>query len=154
MTDDATLVAPADGILTDETGTQRLLGYVLDVGQGDGRARCRMQVGPQHLNRQGILHGGLAATLLDNALGATASLSVDQTGMVRFSTVTLNIDFLSPGLPGPVEAVGQLKGGGRKIVFVEGALHHADGTLIATASGVFRRASGVAHPAATGGNHG
>lgn len=136
-----------DGVILDESGTQRLLGYVLDLGQGDGMARCHMQVGPQHLNRQGILHGGLSTTLLDNALGGAASLTAGADGMARFSTVSLNVDFLAPGLPGRVEAVGRVKGGGRKLVFVEGELRHEDGTLIATASGVFRLAGGMTHPA-------
>lgn len=35
-----------EGIIRGETGAQRLLGYTLDVGQGDGRARCHLRVGP------------------------------------------------------------------------------------------------------------
>ena len=67
-------------LIRDETGAQRLLGYTLDVGEGDGRARCRLVVDDRHLNRSGVLHGGIAAMLLDNACGATASLTVDDTG--------------------------------------------------------------------------
>ena len=53
-----------DGIIRDETGAQTLIGYVLDVGQGDGRARCHLEIGPQHLNRQNGLHGGIAMSVL------------------------------------------------------------------------------------------
>lgn len=133
-----------DGIITDETGAQRLLGYVLDVGRGDGRARCMLVVDDRHLNRQGILHGGITATLLDNALGATASLSVDPTGMARFSTLSLTVDFIAPGRAGDhLCATGRLTGGGRKTVFVGGELHDQTGRLIATATGVFKRAAGA-----------
>ena len=80
-----------DSIIRDETGAQSLIGYVLDVGQGDGRARCHLEIGPQHLNRQDNLHGGIAMSVLDNALGATASLSVDESGRqpVSYTHLTL-----------------------------------------------------------------
>ena len=127
------------GLITAETGTQRLLGYVLDVGGGDGQARCIMELGPQHLNRQGMLHGGLAATLLDSAMGATGSLSVDPDGRHPFTTLSLTVNYVAPGRPGRVEAAGRIAGGGRSTLFIEGTLRHQDGTLIATATGVFRK---------------
>ncbi len=126
-------------MIRDETGTQRLLGYVLDVGQGDGAARCWLDITPAHLNRHGVLHGGVAAALLDNASGATASLSVDETGRAPFLTVSLSIAFVAPAEGGRVMATGQKTGGGRGLVFVEARLEHEDGRLIATSSGVFKR---------------
>lgn len=127
------------GMIEDETGTQRLIGYMLDVGQGDGRARCRLQVDDRHLNRQDMLHGGVTATLLDSAMGATASLGVDASGRHPFSTLSMTVNYLAPGRPGLVEAVGRVTGGGRATLFIEGELRHQDGTLIATATGVFRK---------------
>ena len=130
----------AAGIIENETGTQRLVGYVLDVGGGDGRARCRLRLGPQHLNRHGVMHGGIAASLLDNALGATASLSVDPTGRAPFLTVTMTTQFLAPAREGAsLKAVGQLVGGGRSTLFVEGVLRDGEGRTVATATGVFKR---------------
>ncbi|AXC50484.1 PaaI family thioesterase [Paracoccus suum] len=128
-----------NGLILDETGTQRLVGYVLDIGQPDRRARCRLVVGPEHTNRHGVLHGGIAAMLLDSASGATASLTVDSTGRQPFLTVSLNVDFLAAGLFGEVTATGRATGGGRSLQFIASELVHADGTLIATASGVFKR---------------
>lgn len=128
-------------VIEDETGAQRLIGYVLDVGQPDGRARCVLRLDDRHLNRQGILHGGLAATLLDNALGATASLTVDPTGRTPFTTLSLTVSFVAPGQAGDVlTATGQISGGGRRTVFLDGALTAQDGRVIATATGVFQRA--------------
>lgn len=46
---------------------------MLDVGEGDGRAHCQLHLTETHLNRQGALHGGLSAAILDNAMGATAT---------------------------------------------------------------------------------
>ena len=129
----------ADGIIEGETGTQRLLGYVLDVGRGDGHARCRLTVTEAHTNRHGALHGGIAAACLDNALGATASLTVDATGTAPFLTVSMNLNFHAPAHAGDeLEATGRVTGGGRSLLFVDGELRAGE-RLIATATGVFKR---------------
>ena len=127
------------GLILDETGTQRLIGYVVDTGAGDGTAACRLDLDDRHLNRQGMLHGGLAATLLDSAMGATGSLTVDASGRHPFTTLSLTVNYVAPGRPGTVEARGRVTGGGRSTLFIEGALRHQDGTLIATATDVFRK---------------
>ncbi len=128
------------GIIRGETGTQRLLGYVLDVGRGDGRARCELTLTGDHTNRHGVLHGGIAVALLDNAMGATASLTVDDTGSAPFLTISLTANFLASANAGQrLVATGRVTGGGRSTVFAEAQLEAEDGTAIATASGVFRR---------------
>jgi acyl-coenzyme A thioesterase 13 len=139
-------MTPGHGIIRDETGTQRLIGYTLDVGQPDRRARCRLVVDERHTNRHGVLHGGIAAVLLDNACGATASLTVDDSGRQPFLTISLNTDFIGAGRPGGVTATGRVIGGGRSLVFVGADLVQDDGTLIATASGVFKRVPAEAAP--------
>ena len=126
------------GLITDETGPQRLIGYVLDVGQADGRARCWLDLGPQHLNRHGVLHGGLISTLLDSASGATGSLRVDASGRAPFLTLSLTVQFLAPASAGRVTAIGQITGGGRSTLFIDGELRAEDDTLIATSTGVFK----------------
>jgi len=136
--------ASREGIIENETGAQRLLGYVLDVGRGDGRAHCSLAIDASHANRHGMLHGGLAALLLDNAMGATASLTVDRSGRRPFLTIALNTQFLAPGRIGSrLTATGRVSGGGRSLVFVDGELVDEAGTRIATASGVFKRAGTV-----------
>lgn len=127
------------GIIEDETGAQRMVGYTIDVGQPDRRARCRLVLDERHTNRHGVLHGGIAGMLLDSAAGATASLTVDDSGRQPFLTVSLNIDYVGPALKGGVTATGRVVGGGRSLLFVAADLVHDDGTLIATASGVFKR---------------
>lgn len=126
------------GIIRDETGAQTLIGYVLDVGAGDGTARCWLDVGPRHLNRHDRLHGGIAAMLLDNASGAVGSLRIDPTGRHPFVTLSMAVNFIAPGLPGRVTATARVTGGGRRTTFVAAELRHEDGTLIATSTGVFQ----------------
>lgn len=136
-----TLPPEGPGIIRGETGTQRLLGYVLDVRAGqDGSARCHMQITGDHTNRHGVLHGGITTSILDNAMGATASLTVDDTGRAPFLTISMTVNFLAPAREGQtLIATGRKTGGGRSTVFIDGILEAEDGTVIATATGVFRK---------------
>ncbi|MCB1388919.1 MAG: PaaI family thioesterase [Rhodobacteraceae bacterium] len=126
-------VVPAHGV----TGTARLLGYSIDLAP-DG-ATVAMQVTEEHTNRQGNLHGGLIATLLDTAMGATASQVRGDGGRVPFSTLTITVNFLAPMPPGRISATGRVTGGGYKTVFVEASARADDGTLVAQAVGTFKR---------------
>jgi len=124
-------------IIEGETGTQRLLGYVLEIA-GD-KAKCRLMLTEDHTNRHGALHGGIAAAVLDNAMGATASLTADETGKAPFLTVSMTINYHAPARAGDLlEAEGRITGGGSALVFIAGELRTGD-RLIATASGVFKR---------------
>ena len=127
------------GLIFDETGAQTLIGYVVDVGGGDGCGRCYLDIGPQHLNRHGMLHGGVAAALLDNASGTTGSLSVDETGRAPFMTISLTTHFVAPVGSGRITATGRIKGGGRRILYIDAELFSDDNRLIATSSGVFKQ---------------
>jgi len=129
----------SDGLIRDETGTQRMVGYVIDVGQGDGKARCWLDLEDRHLNRHRVLHGGIATMLLDSACGATGSLTVDDTGRAPFLTVSLTTQFVAPAKGGRVTATATLTGGGRSLKYISGELRDESGTLIATANGVFKK---------------
>lgn len=83
-------------IIENETGAQRLIGYVMDVGNDDGCARCYLIPEVIHLNRHNVLHGRITTTLLDNAMGATASLTVDSSGRAPFMTISLTTHFMTP----------------------------------------------------------
>ncbi|ETX12978.1 hypothetical protein OCH239_15035 [Roseivivax halodurans JCM 10272] len=127
-------------LIENETGAQRTLGYVLDVAQGDGRARCFLDVTEAHANRHGVLHGGIAVMILDNAMGATGSLTVDDTGRAPFLTISMATNFVGPAHVGQrITATGRVTGGGRSLLFIEARLEADDGALIATATGVFKR---------------
>ena len=125
-------------LIRDETGTQTLIGYVVDISDGV-HGRCFLDVGPQHTNRHNVLHGGIAACMLDNACGCTGSLTVDSTGRAPFLTVSMTTQFIAPGRPGRLWATGTVKGGGRSILYIDGVLEHEDGTVIATSTGVLKR---------------
>lgn len=123
-----------------ESGAQRTLGYVLDLGGGDGCGRCSMVVDHRHTNRHGVLHGGFATSLLDSAMGGAASLHIDPAGMAPVLTLSMTVNFLASGRAGDaLMATGRVTGGGTETMFVDATLETDDGRLIATATGVFRR---------------
>ncbi|RMD90253.1 MAG: PaaI family thioesterase [Alphaproteobacteria bacterium] len=127
-------------VITDATGAQAHLGYVAEV-EG-GAVRVVLDVAPHHTNRNGHLHGGLMAVLLDSAMGYTASLHDDADVLRPTVTVSMTVNYLAPGRGGRVVATAQVTGGGRRLKFVDGVLRDADGVTLATASGVFKMLDG------------
>ncbi len=127
------------GIIRNETGAQTLLGYVVDISADDGKGRCVLDIGAQHGNRHGALHGGIIACLLDNAMGYGAAVHTSPDGSAKFLTISMNTQFIAPALTGRVVATGKVTGGGRSLMFVEGEMHDDDGRLLATSTGVYKK---------------
>ncbi|TNJ47714.1 PaaI family thioesterase [Phaeobacter sp. B1627] len=122
----------------DDPGCQQLVGYETRL---DARGVCEvtLDVGAQHLNRHGILHGGMVATVMDVVCGNTASQYFDPEGHGALVTVALNLSYLAPTGPGRITATARVTGGGKSTVHVIGDLQDAKGDLLATATGIFRR---------------
>lgn len=134
------LALPEDGIIRDQSGTQTLVGYVVDVGQPDGRGRAWLQTEARHSNRNGMLHGGIIAMLLDAACGFTASMRLGDHALTPLVTVSLTTQFVAAAVIGSrVTATGIPAGGGRKIAYVQGELRDDASRLIATASAVYKK---------------
>jgi len=129
-------VAPDDPLSIDQSGARGLIGYRSYVA-GDGIAACVLRLGPQHLNRLGVLHGGLVAMLLDTAAGiAVRSFSrVKETPTV---TVSMTVNYISAAKSDEVTATARITGGGRSLKFADAELRDQDGTLLATASGAYK----------------
>ncbi len=112
------------------------------VEEGDGRAIARLEVADQHLNRRGMVHGGVIATLVDTAIGrAIASVVGPDASIV---TANLSIAFLAPCREEPIEATGRAVCRGRRLLYGEAEVL-AGGRLVARAHGTWyaRRASNV-----------
>ena len=133
------------GVILGETGLQRLVGWRTDVGQPDGRARLTLDIGPQHTNRHGVLHGGVIAMMLDSACGYTGSRHLDPENLTPMMTLSYTTQFLAPVRSGRVTATGTVTGG-RRTLFISGELHDDTGQLIATSTGVYRPVSNERNP--------
>lgn len=116
---------------------QSHLGFEL-VEWSDGFARVEVPLGPHLMNRQGIVHGGVHATLLDTAMGYSGCFTGDPDRRLMALTLSLNVNYVgrSEGLRLVAEA--RVRGGGRSTFFADGTLTDDTARLVATASGVFR----------------
>jgi len=119
-----------------QTGAQALIGYVVRIE--DGEARAVLDVDARHRNRNDGLHGGVIATLLDAAGGYAASLRDDGETLTPVTTVSMTVHYLDRIRDGRVTAQGRVTGGGQSIIFVDSQLTHQDGTVIATATGIYK----------------
>jgi len=105
------------------------------VQREKGVARYELEVAADHLNRRGVAHGGVVASLLDTALGASvvSSLAPEEwTG-----TLELSVQFREAVRPGLVTAEGRLARRGKRIAFAEGEIRDASGRTLASAHGVW-----------------
>lgn len=92
-------------------------------------ARVRMPLTEHHLNGWGAAHGGVICALVDAAFGSAANDS-RETAVVTLSTT---IDFLRPGLKGPLVAEAKATHTGTHIINYDVKVKDGDGKMIARA---------------------
>jgi uncharacterized protein (TIGR00369 family) len=108
----------------------------------DGYARISLRIEPHHLNRAGVIHGGVLATLLDHG-GGFCGLYCTVPGNRRYGmTLSLTCNFIGQSKTGLVYVTGQRTAAGRKIYFAETAVHTEEGVLLANGTSVHRFRSG------------
>ena len=122
------------GIPRDEPAFHKLLGARLIEKEG-GRARYELTVGPDHLNRRGVAHGGVATSLLDAALGTAVVSAIGPEEWC--GTMQISVQFREPIFPGPVTVEGRVARRGRTAAFAEGEVRDAGGKILATAHGTW-----------------
>lgn len=100
----------------------------------EGRAVFVCDPAEYHYNPIGLVHGGLAATLLDSAMGCAVH-SVLPAG-VAYTTLEIKVNYLRPLLParGRVTCEGTLIHRGNRTATADGRLTDADGRLYAHAT--------------------
>ncbi len=119
------------------SGFADLLGYKL-TARGIGTAEMTLKVGPQHLNRASIPHGGVLATLLDSAAGFAAAFVDDPDQPRGVVTLSINVLFIGQARQGDtLVARGKRIGGGKSVAFAEAEVT-CDGRTIARAEGTFK----------------
>lgn len=92
------------------------------------------------LNRQGVLQGGMIATLLDVACGYSGLYSADPERPVHGLTLSLTCNFLERGVGETIVAKGFVERRGGSIYFARGEVWMDSRILIATAQGTFKHA--------------
>lgn len=137
MTDTKFTPPAPDGTLPPNSPFQHLIGY-RKLSMTDGHARFALDLREELLNSIDILHGGVHALLLDNALGAAGCFAGEGLPPRRAVTLNLNVSYL--GVPDGKQLIveGRRVGGGRKIYFSEGTVRDDTGKELARATGTFR----------------
>lgn len=97
----------------------------------NGFARIALEIAPGHLNRSGILHGGVLLTMLDEA-GALCGVWCSVRGNHRSSvTVDLDCRFTGQSRSGRVIGTGELVSHGRSLYFTRTQVVAPDGRVLA-----------------------
>lgn len=96
-----------------------------------GEAVVECDVGADHLNIGGTVHGGVLATLIDVAVGV-ACHSMDPEGTRRpMATTELNVTFLQPSSTGPLRCTARIRRRGRSLAVGEAEVTDGGGKLMA-----------------------
>lgn len=116
-----------------------------------GHARVALPVEPRHLNRSGVVHGGLYAVLVDAAGGLCGLYTGDVAHPRKAFTLSLTTSFLDAAGAGTLLATGTQRRSGRRVYFSTVEVTADDGRLVAIGEGSFLyRASGTSSRAARG----
>ena len=115
-----------------------LVGYELTLWEPE-RAEVTLTLDERHMNRSGVMHGGVLTTLIDTACGYTGTFSPDEGSTRRAFTLSLDSHFVSAARKGDtLTATASLSGGGKSIYFAVCEVRAGDGRLVGRGSGVFK----------------
>lgn len=110
-----------------------LLGFNL-VEVEPGHAVFEVTPGEQHYNPIGVVHGGLAMTLLDSAMGCAVQTHMPAGGGYTTLEAKTNLVRAITGTTGKLRATGKLVHLGKRVATAEGRLEDAAGKLYAHAT--------------------
>ena len=111
----------------------RLLNYQLTQVE-PGYAVFEIAPGEQHYNPIGVVHGGIAMTLLDSAMGCAVHTQMPAGGGYTTLEVKTNLVRAITANTGRVRAIGKVVHLGKRVATAEGRLEDAEGRLYAHAS--------------------
>ena len=117
-------------------GLNDLLGFHLAEWR-PGYARLEVELDDRHKNRQGGLHGGVTAALIDAATGYCGIFEPDPARRRSNATVSLNINFVGRPKSRKLIAEAELDRAGRRLYFASARVTDDSSTLVATAEAVY-----------------
>ena len=99
-----------------------------------GRATLHIDVEDHHLNGNGTLHGGVYASLIDNAMGISVLSKVG----LRAATIQMDTRFLGPVSGGRITCHAEVLHRTRRMATVQGSVYDEKENLVAMGNGTFR----------------
>ncbi len=109
---------------------QRLLDFSLTEAE-EGRAVFSVEPAEKHYNPIGVVHGGLAATLLDSAMGAAVHSTLAAGEGYTTLETKFNLVRAITADTGLTLAEGRVVHRGRQVATAEGSVRDASGRLLA-----------------------
>lgn len=145
MPDSTAKQPPQGGKITEDADPLRarggfadLVGYELATWEAD-LAEIALTVEAHHLNRSGVMHGGVLTTLIDTACGYCGCYSAAGETPRRAFTLSLTTSFIGTAKAGQrLVATGRRSGGGISIFFAECEVRDEEGRLIGSGQGSFK----------------
>jgi len=105
--------------------------YIVELAHGEAVMEVPTQ--KEHLNSMGVVHGGVAFSLLDTVMGIAV-----RTLNVNCVTLEANINYLKPVLKSDnLTAVGKVVKLGKTIIVTEGIIKNKNGEKVAAARGTY-----------------
>ena len=119
-------------------GFADLVGYELAAWEPD-LASIALTVDVRHLNRSGVMHGGVLTTLIDTACGYCGCYSAPGEPGRRAFTLSLTSSFIGAAQAGQrLTATARRSGGGKSIFFAECQVVDEAGRLVGSGQGSFK----------------
>jgi uncharacterized protein (TIGR00369 family) len=119
-------------------GFNAILGFRMTEWRTDF-TRIEVDIREPHLNRSGVIHGGVLATILDAALGYAGIYPVEDGGSPRRAvTLTLTTTFIGQAKEGTIVCTAERRGGGKSVFMATGEVRDGAGNLLAIGEGTFR----------------
>jgi uncharacterized protein (TIGR00369 family) len=109
---------------------QATLGFDL-VAVEDGIARFRLDPGEHLYNPMNGVHGGVACTLLDSAMGSAVMTTLDERTAYVTADVVVHLTRAITSKTGPIVAEGRVVHRGTRVATAEGRLTDGEGRLLA-----------------------
>ena len=105
-------------------------------GDDPGTGYAEIEVGSEHLNPNGVVHGAVLFALVDTAMGKSTMSVVDEPG-AYCASIELSLRFIRPASAGRLIATATVVKRGRSVVHLEADVVGDDGRLVAKAAGTF-----------------
>ncbi len=119
-------------------GFADLVGYELVTWEED-LAEVTLTVEKHHLNRSGVMHGGVLTTLIDSACGYSGCYSPEDETPRRAFTLSLNSNFIGAGRLGQqMTARARRSGGGKSVFFADCEVRDQTGRVVGSGQGTFK----------------
>ena len=110
-----------------------LLGYRLTQVEA-GHAVFEIIAGERHYNPIGVVHGGIAMTLLDSAMGCAVQTQMPAGGGYTTLEAKTNLVRAITSETGPLRAIGKVVHAGKRVATAEARLEDPSGKLYAHAT--------------------